>query len=205
MTQEMMTAEQGFIHSMNTYPSLYTSSTLEDAKLKYFDHIFNVIGNGYHDVEEFITHHTINDENKDLINSFPDKYIGDTPLFYAYTQVHNHRGYESGVTGSELPGIYTEEELKNLPQVVYTVQANGNFFDDEEYFFNPYPNFSKQYSMIWEDSIEALEVSWLQAAQFYYEKAREFFYSKNANKYHGACPEDEFELEDRVKSYEAAF
>lgn len=81
-----MTAEQAFNVSMNEYPSLYTSYSLERAKMKFYDHIFNIIGNGFGDMEEFKEEHTINKFNKHLIDSFPDKYISNTPLYMAYKE-----------------------------------------------------------------------------------------------------------------------
>lgn len=204
-TLEIMTAEQGFNHSMNTYPSLYSAPTLEDAKLKYFDHIFNVLGNGYRDIEEFLDAHTIRADNKHLINSFPKKYIGDTPLFYAYTEVSERGGFKRGIDESLLPGLYTEEELKDLPQVVYEVQANGRLFFEDEYVFSPYPNFKKRYSMVWEDDIAVLDISWLLAAQDYYQKMQKFFNSENVHHYSSACPPEGQKLNQMIQDMDKAF
>lgn len=201
---KIMTAHQAFNVSMNEYPSLYTDATLEGAKLKHYDHLFNVIGNGYRDMDEFVQAHTINKKNKAYIDGFPDKYITVEPLFEAYTQVDERRSVPVGKDGSELPGLYTEQELKELPQVKYTLQVNKSYRRRET--FVPYPNFKKQYSIMWDD-VSVLDKSWLEEAQFFYTKCKEFFASEHVHHYHNAHPlEDNTDAWKRlINDYESNF
>lgn len=201
----VMTAEQAFNVSMNEYPSLYTANSVKQAKMKYFDHIFNVIGNGYRDLEEFIEGHTINSENEKFIDGFPQKYIGKTPLFYAYTEVEERGGFKMGLSHSSLPGIYTKEELENMPNVIHTVRANGRRMLDDSKGFVPYPNFNKQYSMVWKMDMEQLDASWKEAAVFYYKEVKKFFESDNVQFYSSAIPKNEVDKEIMIEDYENAF
>lgn len=73
--RKIMTAKESFNLAMNEYPTLYVSPTLELAKLKHYNQLFNVIGNGYRDLDEFLYGMTINDKNKNKIYTFPEKYI----------------------------------------------------------------------------------------------------------------------------------
>lgn len=201
---KIMTAHQAFNVSMNEYPSLYTDPVLEQAKLKYYDHIFNVIGNGYRDINEFIEGHTINKHNKGFIDSFPDKYISVQPLYQAYTETYENSPFPRGKSESCLMGLYTEEELKSMPQVKHTLQVNKSYRRRET--FVPYPNFQKNYSIIW-DNVSVLDKSWFEEAHFFYSKCKEFFASKHVHLYHSAIPSEEnTEAWDKlIATYETNF
>ncbi len=209
--KKLMTAEQAFNYAMNKHPSLYTEDNIADAKFKYFDHIFNTIGNGYGNFREFSAEHTINDENKNFIESFPEKYITSKPLYYAYTKVKKIGSFEMGESGSELPGLYTEEELKSKPEVLYKVQSNRSIHKDREQQFGykesllPYPNFSREYSMVWRMDMSKLDASWMDAAKEYYVRAKEFFNSEASQFYHGAAPKVESMMDELIASYEKNF
>jgi len=209
MTSKIMTAEQAFNVSMNTYPSLYSAPTLEMAKDKFYDHIFNTIGNGYRDTEEFLHGHTINKSVIELMESFPEKYIGNTPLYTAYTAVDNSRGLEMPVHDSILEGLYTKEELETMPHVATSIQSNSREFDDDregiDDKFSPYPNFKKTYSMVWNMDMNAIGKSWIEAGIVYYEHMRNFFNSEKYHWYSGAIPKDEVDLEIMVSDYEKMF
>jgi hypothetical protein len=184
----IMTAQQAFNVSMNEHPSLYASRSLEEAQIKYYDHIFNVIGNGYRDMKEFRDGHKITPQNAQLTESFPEKYITDKPLFWAYTEVDESYGFKRGKENSSLPGVYTKKELEAMPEVVHTLQSNKRY-KGEDYSFNPYPNFKKEYSLVWDD-ISKLDKSWPEAALVFYKKCQDYFNSDKVSNYHYACPKD---------------
>lgn len=205
MTRKIMTADEAFNVSMNKHASLYSANSLEEAKLKYYDQIFNTIGNGYRDMKEFKDGHTVTAKNIQLTQSFAEKYITGEPLFYAYTEVEEKYGYKSGKESSSLPGLYTKEELKLMPEVVHTMQANANYFK-EDYNFNPYPNFQKEYSLVWDD-ISKLDKSWPESALVFYKKCQNYFSSDAVSNYYYACPKDnETEKWERsIESFEKNF
>jgi hypothetical protein len=76
----------------------------------------------------------------------------------------------------------------------------------EDYVRNPYPNFSKQYSLLWEVSLDVFPVEWLEEAQWFYTKCQEFFESEKAGYYHSAYPNlqprNSNTLEDWTKALE---
>lgn len=203
---KIMTAEQAFNVSMNEYPSLYASTTLDKAKMKFYDHVFNVIGNGWRDMEEFKKEHTINKHNKHLVDSFPEKYIGDTPLFTAYTEVKYYGNYKEGIFDSSLLGIYTQEEIAQMPEVKHSVRIDRRRKENENMEIDFYPNFQKRYSMVWDD-ISSLDKSWFEAAKFFYTNAKEYFTSNNTHNYSNACPkDDDIQKWDRlIADYERHF
>lgn len=207
MTSKIMTAEQAFNVSMNTYPSLYSAPTLEMAKDKFYDHIFNVIGNGFRDTDEFLEGHVINKENIKLINSFPEKYISNAPLYIAYTALE--KSFDIPAFDSSLEGVYTKEELKTMPHVVKAIQSNScDFLNREETVndkFSPYPNFKKTYSMVWQMDMNVIGKSWIEAGIVYYEHMKDFFNSEESHSYSGAIPKEKIDLEIMVYDYEKMF
>ncbi len=210
LENKIMTAEQAFNHAMNSYPALYATSSIEDSKYIYYDHIFNTIGNGYRSTKEFIKEHTITEENKHLLDSFPQKYIADEPLYYAYTKTKKFADFEMGDASSILPGIYTEKEIEEMVGVVKVfVQANASIIEDEDYQYDerliPYPNFSKTYSMVWKMDLSQLDDSWKYAAIEFYERAKGFFLGEFSHLYHDAAPKSEWKMEEVVDSYESNF
>ncbi len=207
---KIMTAEQAFNRAMNLHPSLYASNNIEDSKYMYYDHIFNTIGNGYRSTKEFLEEHTITKENESLLDSFPEKYISDKPLYYAYTKTKKFADFEMGDASSTLPGIYTEKEIEEMSGVAKVfVQANAPIIEDEDYPYDerliPYPNFSKTYSMVWKMDLSKLDDSWKYAAIEFYERAKEFFNGEFSHLYHNAAPKADWKMEEAVESYELNF
>ena len=189
MNKTIMTVDQAYNVSMNKYPSLYTSSTIEQSQMKYYDHIFNVIGNGFRDMNEFLREHTINSKNQMYIDNFPDKYITNEPLYYVYKKVNKIGSLIVGDQNSVIKGIFTVEEIANMPEAKHYVQCNDGINKKEKSEFIPYPNFSKEYSLVW-DNISKLDPSWLKAAIVFYTKCQDYFNSDQVFTYHHAHPKN---------------
>ena len=207
MTKRIMTADEAFNVSMNQYPSLYTSPNLELSRFKYFDHIFNVLGNGYRDLNEFIQGHTITLENHPLTMGFPRKYIGEHALYSVSTKNIDYGSYSMPDHSSTLDNLYTEDEIKSMPEEFYKLQINKHYDFSEipRDVHVPYPGFDKQYSMVWKMDMMQLDVSWAIEAINFYEKCYEFFNSKDAHFYHNAVNEDPKKLKRTIAEYEKIF
>lgn len=197
----LMTADEAFNVAMNTYPSLYTGATLELAQLKFFDQVFNTIGNGTSTIEEFAEHYALTPEKADLVHGFPEKYIGTTPLYYAYTEIVEEDGFHFPKYGTDLPGLYTEDEIKAMPHVLHSVLSNRDEVKGQSRFV-PYPNFQKRYSLVWNVDMGSIDPSWSEAALSFYRFAKTFFESDDAHAYSDAAPKDPSR---RVADYEEAF
>lgn len=197
----LMTADEAFNVAINTYPSLYTAATLELAQFKFFDQVFNVIGNGTSTIEEFAEHYALPPENADLTQGFPEKYIGTTPLYYVYTEVVEEHGWRSPKYGTDLAGLYTEDEIKAMPHVLHSVLSNRDEVKGQSRFV-PYPNFKKRYSLVWNVDMGSIDPSWSEAALRFYGFAKTFFESDDAHAYSDAVPKDPSR---RVADYEEAF
>lgn len=205
-----MTAEQSFNLSMNTYPTLYASKSLEEAKFKYFDHAFNVIGSGVNDEEGFIEHNTINKKNKAFLDSFPVKYIGPDELFECFTKMKQFKNYTMFDENSALPELLTKEEMAQRTDIVEFLPANNINISkylrtEEEYYRAPYPNFKKQYSLVWNCDLNILDKSWIEEAINFYTITKDFFSSNNVHHYHNAVPKNENKLKFLIEQYEQSF
>lgn len=207
MTPKIMTADEAFNVSMNEYPSLYTSSNLELSRFKYFDHIFNVLGNGYRDLNEFIQGHIVTKENEHFTLGFPEKYIGEHALYSVSTKTIDYGSYSMPDHNSSLDGLYTEDEIKSMPEEFCKLQMNKHydFSETPQDVHVPYPSFDKQYSMIWKMDMMQLDISWAIEAISFYEKCYEFFNSENAHFFHNAVSEDPKKLKKTIEAYEKTF
>jgi hypothetical protein len=201
MNAKLMSAEQAVNLMINLHPSLYYGSNLDRVKMHVFDQIFNVIGNGIRDTEEFLNEFTINKKNKPYLDSVPQKYLSGEPLFYAYTESEIRFGdKETPVFESGIDGLFTSEELTQMPQVKITRLAR-----EKQDFFVPYPNFQKEYSLVWRVDLNQLNDSWFEAATFYYQNAKKFFHSEHVHHYSSAFPIDKIKAENLIESYEKRF
>lgn len=205
MNHKVMTAQQAFNVAMNEYPTLCSADSLDDAQFKYFDHIFNVLGNGYRDLQEFINNHWTGKHNEHLLESFPSKYISSQPLYRAYTKVRKIGTIDIPDYDSAIDGIYTEAELKELEGVAISIPNKSQFYDDEPSFPIPYPNFMQDCSMVWRMDMTKLDSSWTEAAIWYYEEVRKFFKSDKASYYHRAVPTNDRAKKDLISDYEKMF
>lgn len=208
-----MTAEEAFNYSMNAYPSLYTAATVREARNQVFDHIFNVIGNGYRDHDEFVEGHLWQPNIAEMTRTFPAKYIGTAPLFTGYTAMETRRkmavpidipGIDSSLfdmpdMNSSLHGLYTEAEKEFHPDVKKWTQSNR--FHGEH---APYPNFKPRYSLLYHVKLDELDDSWLHAGIEFYGHCREYFNSPLCEGYSGAWPSDPKKQARLVGDYEKA-
>lgn len=201
-----MTAEEAVNVSLNQYPSLYTSATLANARLKIFDQIFNVIGNGYRDHDEFVNAHQWTPKIAEMARGFPSKYIGVEPLYTGYmaTTVRGEGAmtFEMADIHSSLQGLYTEAEKEFHPDVKKWSLSNGRRGQTQPEVHSPYPNFKTEYSLLYHVKIEELDDSWLKAGAEYYEYCREYFNSPESANYHGAWPADPQKQTRLIADYE---
>lgn len=208
-----MTVEQAFNRAMNESPILWVSPSLDVARMKYYDHVFNVAGNGYPDLEVFIQRHTITNENKHLIDAFPDKYLGQDDLYQVMLKTGEHEFEINGVEynikcnrmGQYLPELYLYDEVKHLKKISYIAPAYEIKNDSA---LKPYPNFDKKYSMVWKMDMSQLDISWTYAAKEYYEEMKRFFNGPDLSSYSEICPDNEkqfketlIEFSDQLQNY----
>lgn len=173
------------------YPSLYSSPTYQDVAMKIYEQLFNVIGNGIRDDEEL--------EEELRYNEVPYtdalKFITDESLAYGYTKVRDYGG--GVVMGDGDPEVVVKESEKSLyPNIVYWVDFTNRPRE------SPYPNFSKQYSLVYKTNLVDYGHEWIDAAIEYYTYAKDYFESDKASSYYGAYPNsDEHEHDQTLASY----
>lgn len=186
--------------AINQYPSLYAAAGIELAKLRVYDHIFNVIGNGIRDTEEYCEY--MRNRHKG-VQTPPAKYLSGERLHYAYmeTEEFGEGDYKIVMpkSGSDLDEVFTEAEKADHPEV-----KKWMGFDVSSRFV-PYPNFKKDYSTVWQIDTELLTEEWIDEIIWFYRKCEEFFDGPNASEYSYAVTKDPKKLERRVKEQEQFF
>jgi hypothetical protein len=195
--KNLMTAEQAFNVAMNEHALLYASATVEQARLKFYDQTFNVLGNGINSMEDFVKSYHITKKNTKYLDSFPAKYIGNHELYLVFAEREGRID-----TGSGSSELYTKEELAELGNPRYIDNIAEDF---GRYEFVPYPNFRKEYSLIGVLDFAELDVSWTQAAIEFYSQAKAFFQSDKVKNYHHHFPEPGETKESCVADYTEMF
>lgn len=157
------------------YPSLYAAETFEQAKLRVYDQLFNVLGNGIRDGDELIhelTYHPFDQERS-------EKFCNGAKAFWGYTEVKDFGGdFKIGTGDSITAGDFEKDQH---PEIIYWQECGYCKW-------NPYPNFQKKYSTIWFPDFESIVgAEWVKEAVWYYGKCKEWFAS-NGHEYHGAYP-----------------
>lgn len=151
----MLTAENYIYSCIASWPTLYAAKSFDEAKMKVMNHLLNVIGNGIRNNEELAEHlsgYEKGQSSEDKILAL--RYIQED-FYWAIFPVTEEKDLI----------VFTEEldsaKLK-FPQVEYWIK-------NKKYDFNPYPNFSKEYSTIYScPNYFNLDKSWIFAALEYY-------------------------------------
>ena len=194
-----MTAEEAVNYGLNKHPMLYASATLTEARANIFGQLFNTIGNGYSDHAEFAEAHQWTPKIAEMTRVFPTKYIGKEALYIGYlatkTAGSGAHTFAIADSHSSLHGLYTEAEKEFHPDVQKWTSIRRNRSH------TPYPNFKKEYSLLYQINIEKLDDSWLKAGIEYYTYCREFFNGNQACKYHGAWPANTQDQDALVADY----
>jgi hypothetical protein len=177
------TPEQFIHHSISQYPTLYASKRgYAVAELHILDQLLNVIGNGVRDNQE-LREHLSEVEEVEL----DQRYFTDD-LYYGYFEVKKFgEGEDAFYFPEGEPISCVEEDKVKHPDVVHWTLCRG-YGEEKPFLYNPYPNFRKEYSVIYQCP-EFLELGdeWLKAAIKFYEYCQQFFVDY-APHYHSAFP-----------------
>lgn len=197
---KLLTPTKAVNLKINMHPSLYASAGFEIARLRVYDQIFNVIGNGIRNSEEFVNE--LRDRRKNVQKPLA-KYLSGERLHYGYTETDDFEVGDHKISmprhGSSLDEVFIEAEKADHPEVKYWLG-----FDVANKFV-PYPNFKKEYSTVWNIDTSLLTNNWITEIIWFYRKCEEFFDGPNAHEYHSAVPSDPKKLEARIKDQEKFF
>lgn len=191
-----LTPDEFIIRAVNEYPSLYAGPTYDEVKFRILDHTLNTIGNGIY-MESFMGEPVTEEEIQAAQKWFKCKKAS-----YGYI---NTRQLGKGRNAFKMPDgdpvcVVPIREKKNHPEVKYWVDFDCTKERD------PYPNFQKQYSSVWDNrdiQFAKLGKEWAQAAGWFYNRCRDYFMdSEKVKGYHGAFPQkEEHETEHLIESY----
>lgn len=154
---------------INNYHQLFSGKYY---KLRVYDQLFNVVGNGIRDIHELQDHLDItNHINYDFV---PEKYISGEDLYYMiYDEGMNHNCMYNV---KSLYAYFTLREVNSLPKKFRARLINNNY--------SVYPNFRKEYSIIWCDGVvDFLTDEWKRECKWFYEQCRPIIVNGSPNIY----------------------
>ncbi len=198
MTQRMMTADEAFSYSVQRYPSLYASLDEKSTRMAVYDQWFNVLGNGLRDISDLQREFRWLPELAAWTQGVPQKYMGPEPIYEGFTQMQEQEPGEvpKPAFESRIRGFYTVPEQEFHPEVKFWRQR------EKGTGFGFYPNFTPEYSLVYNVDRSALDASWLHAALYFYEQAQEYFAGAQTDYYSGAWPQDPMLQQKRVVEFE---
>lgn len=193
----LMTAEEVFAYNVNRYPSLYASLNEKSTRIAVYDQLFNVIGNGYRDMDDLQRHFTWTPAHQSVVSGVPQKYMGQEPIYEGFLKATQTRsGHVQPDYESRMQGFYTEAEKALYPDV-----QQWNLHEKGE-GIGFYPNFSADYSLLHKIDRNALDVSWLEAGLYFYREAKAYFASPEAEYYSDAWPSDVERQKEKVDRFD---
>jgi hypothetical protein len=192
----MSNADKYVFKCISEYPTLYGSTSFKTSKLKVLDHIFNVIGNGYADHN---LHEILDVSNLDISKKYIAKYLKCSGVWYGYKESNikriNISGEEWVYHSGEPEEFYltNADDKVNYPEIADWIFSKYNSFC-------PYPNFQKEYSMVYDcKTFWNLDKSWFYAALCYYKECKKWFI-KHEFEYSSSFPcKQKSSTERRVK------
>ena len=184
------------IRAVNNYPSLYAAPSYGDSKFKILDHVFNTIGNGLY-MGSFI-----GDPATPQATSDAQKWFQCERAAYGYEKCSTieYGEYSYSRPSGDPSVVVPLYEMPDHPQISTWVEFDCGAKE------SPYPNFKKEYSMVWDVrdiKFSDLGVEWADAAIWYYTKCKEFFLDDvRSKKYYSAFPStNERDTKKTVKDY----
>ena len=160
---------------VSRYPSLYADNTVDGVKVRVFDQLFNVIGNGIRDHDELLAHLRVFEFDRERALRF----CQGEKAYYGYTKTRKIGIRDVGFPDGDSITV-AESERVNHPEIVL-------WQDCGRYEWNPYPNFEKKYSTVWQTNFSELGPDWADAVVWFYTRCNEWF-DHNESKYHYAYP-----------------
>lgn len=167
MTQ-YYTPEQYILKQVAEYPTLYAYPSYAETRFSVMDHVLNTIGNGIADLNEFIF--------QEFDVDYAKKFITREPIYYGYI-VHEYN-YSN-------PIIVLDSERSQYPDMGYWIEQTKRGKKQ------PYPNFKKQYSTVYESDFKFIELGteWIKEAIWFYRESLNYFTDLEQYKsYHYAFP-----------------
>lgn len=156
------------------FPTLYSGANVEEVKVKVLDQLLNVIGNGIRDHDELMT----SLERIEFDRDRAIKVCNGEPVWYGYFKTRKFFRDEAFPDGDPVR-VLESEKVQYLDVVLWQ--------ESRCFPWNPYPNFEKKYSTVWQTQFKELGTDWCEAAIWFYTQAREWL-KENESHYHYAYP-----------------
>lgn len=154
---KLLSPNEYITRSIISYPTLYLKYDFEQSKMAVLGHMFNTIGSGTHDFINTITGKPLD------FNTIKD-FFGDIAVYQ----------YQKNGKSKLITNLNDEDE-----NFVYPIEKDIN------YFHNPYPNFQKQYSLVYSSNYPLMDNEWKRAALDFYLYCKDFFNNPERSKtYH---------------------
>lgn len=212
----LMSLEEYIYNTISKYPTLYANKDFEISKFNVLDHFLNTISSGFDKDEDFFD--TLS--KKENIDIEKIKRLCIESSYTGFSKVDSinleTRVLNTPVQSSKIVENIFEEDKDKYPNVIYWQKNDPTKeFDLQDIMnqrkglkieskFSPYPNFQKEYSLVWinKDLLNNLDNEWIEGFKWFYEKSLESI-DKGCFKDHSEFPTGSTkEDSNRIKQFE---
>ena len=172
---KLYTPEQYILRAVSRYPTLFAGYDYDDTKFRVLDQLLNVNGNGIRNDKELLEH--LEYHEFDEVDAA--RYTTGEPVYYGYYEVIMIGDTMLPAPGGESISVL-ESDRDQHPDVKLWREVT-------RYKRDPYPNFKKDYSIVWRSDFKALGPEWCKAAIWFYTKCRGYFLG-DCRGYHYSFP-----------------
>lgn len=196
MEKRVLSPHEFIVRAVNAHPSLYAAPTYGEVKFRVLDHVLNTIGNGIY--METFTDVPVSDTEI----AIAQKWFTCRRAAYGYQQVKEITDgeYSFKMPVGDSACVVTLDEKDQFPNIAHWVEFDCSKPRE------PYPNFAKRFSAVWNNrdiKFEQLGAEWAEAAGWFYNKCYEYFLdTERVKTYHSSFPKQtEQETKNAIADY----
>lgn len=208
-----ITPEQYVIINTVQHSSLYGGMSFDSAKLAIMDHLLSTIGNGI-TFEDFLHNIKLHKHNKELLSREYKHLFDGTPMYYIdkLPQDNKNSMYKERLTNPKTGEEVFTLSMDEIKEFGWDNPKEYRWFKNshkEPGKWAPYPYFSKQYNMLWDNQkeLQKVPVPFLRAFIDYYKVTLDFFTTDKQYLHHYACPrpDDDAAWETALKKWQEIY
>lgn len=187
----LFTPDEYVLFLAGLYPTVFVRTTYEDSKFRVLDRLLNVNGNGIRNHTEL--------ERELRRRAFDDRraraWLGGAPIWEGTDEVQNLFGRDIPSPGAQY--VYVLEEEKPLhPEVKLWRDRGRDVYLERR--TNPYPNFKKEFSILYNSKFLDLSSEWLEAARWFYLACQKYF-EGDCDGFYETYPKKDTEQNERLR------
>jgi len=197
-----MTPDQYTKSHIVDYPTLFAKSTFEESKRTVMGGVFNSLCSEVNETLELFKW----EPNQELLNQYSDKYHTNK-IFWGYEKILTYSNDDGTpiLDGNGEEMTYPDPSCESITVLECDKDKHPEikmWMEATKHTHNPYPNFQKKYSVLW-NGLDNIPDDWRKEAITYYQWCLDYFNDpKQYSHFHHAFPKaDENDTQRTIDEY----